>query len=160
MDYIIVILDHLISRSAWPSWKPGSWLGWTWIQWSAWRSEMIKSTPPWRNPPTARTTTKWVGHREIHIYLPSFLMEKKSTMNLNNVATPSFLSPVFRVRLPRASRCHVRQNPEVVRKSFDSSRWSRFIKCVWLLQRFISFNLLIGNSLQKPSAQWDAGWEF
>lgn len=59
------------------------------------------------------------------LYLYSFVFVEKLTMHLNTglmltISSLTFLFPVFCVRLPRPSRCYVRQNPEVVCKLLNS----------------------------------------
>ncbi len=51
------------------------------------------------------------------LYLCLFLYGDKR-QQCNKILINSFLLPVFCVRLPRPSRCHVRQNPQVVCKLF------------------------------------------
>jgi len=106
VDVMMSIKCSFTFRSVWQWLKPDSWWDWTWIQWYAWRSEKIKSTPQWRSQLTAPTTTKWVSQ-----HVTKFASKYKIKYN-----SKMFSSPVFCIWLPRPPRSHVWQNPETVCK--------------------------------------------
>lgn len=84
-------------RSVWQWLKPGSWWGWTWIQWSVWRLEKIRSTLQWKNQPTAHTTMKSV----IATFLFTFIsVWGKSSLCLSQWTFFSFQYFVFDFHVP------------------------------------------------------------
>lgn len=106
-------------RWAWRWSKPGSWWDWTWIQWCVWRLGMRRSTPRWKNQPTVRITTRSASIQELFYCQPC----EKCHHHHHHRCCLLFPFSVLCVRLPRPSRCYVRQNPEAVCELYSHLWW-------------------------------------